>query len=122
MDDINVSNILHDRIQERVCVEISQYFQNRSPLVKTFKYFSPLLGEDDVRSPPSCDCASSLLRYESCGHVITAGFSIIPYEGLKQLLLKDLNYTEQKSMNWGYSIKLIFIVIEEYAKMGEERK
>ena len=35
MDDINLSNILHDK---RTCEKIAQYFQNRSPPVISYKY------------------------------------------------------------------------------------
>ena len=71
--------------------------------------------DDFIKSPPSCDCASS-------GHVITGDFGIILNEDLKRLLLKGPNYTEQTSINWGYNIKLIFTAIEDYAKKWAKKE
>ena len=127
MDDIDLSNILHDK---RTCEKVPQYFQNRSSPVISYKYSNTVaaqilnfdatvrnIGIDDfIKSPPSCDCASSPFRYPPHGHVITGDFGIIPNEDLKRLLLKGPNYREQTSINWGYNIKLIFTAIEDYAK------
>ena len=93
MDDINLSNILHDK---RTCEKVAQYFQNRSPPVISYKYWNvaaKILNfnasvrnidiDDFIKSLPSCDCALSPFRYAPHGHVITEDISIIPNEGLK---------------------------------------
>ena len=68
MNDINGSNILHDK---RTCEKVPQYFQNRSPPVISYKYsntvaakilnFNGTVRNIDtdyfMKSPPSCDCA-----------------------------------------------------------------
>ena len=54
--------------------------------------------DDFIKSPPSCDCASSLFRYAPYGHVTTGDFGIIPNEDLKRLLLKGPNYREHSSI------------------------
>ena len=127
MDNINLSNMFHDK---RTCVKVPQYFQNRSPPVISYKYSNPVAAkvlnfdatvknidiDDFIKSPPSHDCASSPFRYAPHGHVITGDFDIIRNEDLKQLLLKGPNYGEQTSINWGYNIKLTFTAIEDYAK------
>ena len=70
MDDINLSNILHDK---RTCEKVPQYFQNRSPPVISHKYSNTVAAnilnfnatvrnidiDDFIKIPPSCDCASS---------------------------------------------------------------
>ena len=56
--------------------------------------------DDFIKSPPSCDCASSSFRYASHGHVITGDFGIIPNEDLKRLLLKGPT-TENKHPSIG---------------------
>ena len=110
MDDINSSNILHD---ERTCEKVPQYFQNRSPPVISYKHCNTVTAkvlnfnaivrnidtDDFIKSPPSCDCASSPFRYAPHGHVITGDFGISPNEDLKQILLKGLNYREEASVN-----------------------
>ena len=78
--------------------------------------------DDFIKSPLSCDCASSPFRYAPHGHVITGDLGIIPNENLKRLLLKGPNYREQTSINWRYSIKLIFTVIEDYAKKWAKKE
>ena len=132
-DDINLSNILHDK---RTCEKVPQYFQNRPPTVISYKYSNTVTAKilnfnDNVRnigidgfikSPPSCDCVSSPFRYAPHGHVITWDFDIIPNEDLKQLLLKGPNYREQTSINWGYIIKLIFTATEDYARKWAKKE
>ena len=133
MDDINLSNILHDI---RTCEKVPQYFQNRSPPVISYKYHNTFAAkilnfnvtvrnidiDDFIKSPQSCGCTSSPFRYAPHDHVITGDFGIIPNEDLKRLLLKGPNYREQTSINWGYNIKLISTIIEDYKKVGKERK
>ena len=116
--------------------KVSQYFQNRSPPVISYKYSNTVAAktlnfnatvrnidiDDSTKSPPSCECASSPFRYASHGHVITGDLGIIPNEDLKQLLLKGLSYRERTSINWGYNIKLIFTAIEDFAKSGQRKK
>ena len=116
--------------------ESTQYFQNRSPPVKSYKYSNTVAAkilkfnatvrnidtDDFIKSPPSCDCASSPFRYPPHDHVITGDFTIIPNEDLKRLLLKGPNYREQTSINWGYNIKLIFTAIEDYAKKWAKKE
>ena len=74
MDDINLSNILHDK---RTYEKVPQYFQNRPPPVISYKYSNTIAAmilnfnatlrnidiDDFIKSPPSCDCASSPFRY-----------------------------------------------------------
>ena len=105
MDHINLSNNLHDK---RTCEKVPQYFQNRSPPVISYKYSNTVAAkilnvnaivrnidiDDLIKSPPSCDCASSPFRYAPHGHVITGDFGIIPNEDLKRLLFKGPNYRE----------------------------
>ena len=69
MDDINLSNILHDK---RTFDKVPHYFQNRSPPVISYKYSKTVAAkifnfnatvrnidtDDFSKSPPSCDCAS----------------------------------------------------------------
>ena len=133
MDDISLSNILHD---ERTCEKVPQYFENKSPPVISYKYSNTFAAktlnfnatvrntdiDDFVRSPPSCDCTSSPFRYAPHGHVITGVFGIIPNENLKRLLLKGLNYRAQTSINWGHNIKLILLPLKTMQTAGEERK
>ena len=133
MDDINSGNILRDK---RTCEKVPQYFQNGSPPVISYKYSNTVSAkilnfnatvrnndiDDFIKSPPSCDCASSPFRYAPHGHVITGDFGIIPKKDLKQLFLKDPNSREQTSINWGYNIKLIFTAIHYYAKNGQRKK
>ena len=133
MDDIKLSNNLHDK---RTCEKVTQYFQNRSPPVISYKYsktvavkilnFNATVRNTDVddfiKSPPSCDCASSPFRYAPHGHIITGDFGIITNEDLKQLLLKGPKYEEQASINWGCNIKLIFTALEDYAKKWAKEK
>ena len=78
MDDIYLSNILHDK---RKCEKVSQYFQNRSPPVISYKYSNTVAAkmltftatirnidiDDFIKSPPSCDCALSPFRYAPHG-------------------------------------------------------
>ena len=103
MDDVNLSNILHHK---RTCEKVPQYFQNKSPPVISYKYSNTVAAkilnfsatvmsidiDDFIKSPPSCDRASSPFRYAPLGHVITGDFGIIPNENLKRLLLKGSNY------------------------------
>ena len=108
MDDINLSNILHGK---RTCEKVPKYFQNRSPPVISYKYSNTVAAkilnfnatvrniDDFIKSPPSCERASSPFRYAPHGHVITGDFSIIPNEDLKRLLLKGPNYKEQTSID-----------------------
>ena len=61
MDDINLSNILHD---ERTCEKVPQYFQHRSPPVTSYKYSNTVAAmnfnaivrnidiDDFIKSPP----------------------------------------------------------------------
>ena len=74
MDNIDLSNILHNK---RTCEKVPQYFQNRSPPVITYKYSNTVAAkilnfnatvrntdiDEFIKSPPSCDCASSPFRY-----------------------------------------------------------
>ena len=115
IDDINFSNILHD---ETTCQKVSQYFQNRSPSVMSYKYSNTVAAnilnfnatvrnidiDDFIKSPQSCGSASSKFRYAPHGHVITGGFGILPNEDLKRLLDKGTNSRERTSINWGYNI------------------
>ena len=78
--------------------------------------------DDFIKSPPSCDCASSPFRCAPHSHVITGDFCIIPNEDLKLLLLKGSNYREQTSINWGYNIELIFTATEDYAKKWAKKE
>ena len=112
MDDINLSDTLHDK---RTCERVPQYFQNRSPPVISYKYSNTVAAkilnlnatvrnvniDDFMESPPSCDCASSTFRYAPHGYVITQDFGIIPNEDLKSLLLKGPNHREQTSISSG---------------------
>ena len=59
--------------------------------------------DDFIKSPPSCDCASSPFRSVRHGHVFTGDFGIIQNKELKRLLLKGPTYREQTSINWGYN-------------------
>ena len=82
MDDIYLSNILHDK---RTCEKVPQYFQNRSPPNISYKHsntvaakvlnFNDTVGNIDIdnfiKSLPSCDCASSPFRYAPHGCVIS---------------------------------------------------
>ena len=130
-DDINSSNILHDK---RICEKVPQYFQNKSPPVISYKYSHTVAAkilnlnatvrnidfDDFIKSPPSCDCASSPFRYAP--YIITGDFGIIPNEELKRILLKGPNNKEQTSINWGYNIKLIFTATEGMQKSGQRKK
>ena len=95
MDDINLSNILHDK---RTREKVRQYFQYRSSPV-IYKYSNTVAAkilnfnatvrnidiDDFIKSPPSCGCASSPFRYAPYGHVITGDLGIIPNEDLKRI-------------------------------------
>ena len=128
IDDFNLSNILHDK---RTSEKGPQYFQNRSPPVISYKYSNTVSAkilnfyasvrnidiDDFIKSPPSCDCASSPFRYAPHGHVLRGDFVIIPSENLK-----GPNYREQTSISWGYNIKLIFTATEDYAKKWAKKE
>ena len=75
-----------------------------------------------IKSPPSCDCASSPFRYAPHGHFITGDFGIIPNEDLKRLLLKGPNCRERTSINWGYNMKLILLPLRTMQKSGQRKK
>ena len=78
--------------------------------------------DDFIKSPISCDCASSPFRYAPHGHVITGDFGIIPNEDLKRLLFKRHSYREQASISWGYNIKVIFTAIEDHRKKWAKKE
>ena len=67
--------------------------------------------DDFIKSPPSCDCASSY-RYEPRHHVITEDFNIISNKDLRQLLLKGVPTIENNQ--FGNLINFHFH--EDYAK------
>ena len=101
-------------------VVLSSYTINsRSPPVISYKYSNAVAAkilnfsatvrnidiDDFIKSPQSCDCASSPYRYASHGHVITRDFGIIPNEDLKRLHLKGPTNRKQTSISWRYNIR-----------------
>ena len=71
----------------------------------------------DSAPSSSCDCASSIFRYDPYGHVITGDLHIVQNRKLRRLLEKGPKYREQNArIDWNLNKKILTTAIDDYTK------
>ena len=68
------------------------------------------LNIDDFKSkPPDCTCASSPLKHNPTGHVMTGDLKIIDNTSLVEVFAKGPKYREPKSINGKHNFQILMI-------------